>query len=302
MVTQMEKKSKGKMFLSVLGCLVPMLIFWGVQMVIGVIAGIVIVVATIVQNSSFQTATQLEDLMYQNIAQSMPYLLLASTLSTTIIGFIWYRKKYKKRYDYSLKEVAKAKDYIYIVLTALAASFSIDLIILLVAAIFPHALSNYENLMDAAGIGSSAIAFLTAAFLAPIGEECIFRGVIQRKAEKFMPFVLANLLQAFLFGVMHWNIVQSSYAFVLGLILGYIRHKYQTVRMSVLFHMVFNIIGQTVPMLTADLSDTVNLIIALASIPFMAYILKLISQVDIPAKPYIEPQPQMAYGYGQPME
>ncbi|MDO5294262.1 MAG: CPBP family intramembrane metalloprotease, partial [bacterium] len=300
MNTQIEKKSKGKIFIGILGCIVPMLVFLGLQLAVGMVSGIVVAIATAAQSGSSQFASQFEYQINENIMSAMPVILLVTTLLTTIVGYLWYRLKYRERYDYQLKEVAEAKDYIYIIVAALAASFAIDIIIIFVTSIFPNALSEYSDLMEEAGIGSNIISFLTAAFLAPIGEECFFRGVIQRKAEKLMPFIAANILQALLFGIMHWNIVQSSYAFVLGLILGYIRYKYQSVKMGILFHMVFNILGQTLPMLLANTSDTVNIILAVISVPILGIILKLMSNVEISPKPYTEPQPQYAYGYGQP--
>jgi hypothetical protein len=40
-----------------------------------------------------------------------------------------------------------------------------------------------------------------------------------------MPFWVANILQAVLFGIYHMNPLQGIYAFFIGLFLGYVCHK-----------------------------------------------------------------------------
>jgi membrane protease YdiL (CAAX protease family) len=77
--------------------------------------------------------------------------------------------------------------------------------------------------------------------IAPISEELIFRGVILKKACNELTFIRANILQAILFGLYHMNIIQGIYAFIAGLLLGYIAFKYKTVMASVVFHSFINL-------------------------------------------------------------
>jgi hypothetical protein len=79
--------------------------------------------------------------------------------------------------------------------------------------------------------------------LAPVSEELIFRGVTLSHAKKFLPFWMANLFQAFLFGVFHMNMLQGTYAFCLGLFLGYLCEKGGNIYHSILLHMLFNFFG-----------------------------------------------------------
>ena len=68
------------------------------------------------------------------------------------------------------------------------------------------------------------MSFLTNAVLAALVEEILFRkmiiGFYAEKSEN-----LAIVMSAFLFGLMHMNPIQSTYAFILGLIMGYIYIK-----------------------------------------------------------------------------
>lgn len=82
--------------------------------------------------------------------------------------------------------------------------------------------------------------FLYAGILAPIAEEILFRGLILRS---LMPFgkKLAIFVSALLFGVFHGNIVQSPFAFMVGLVLGYVAVEY-SVAWAMVLHMFNNLV------------------------------------------------------------
>ena len=103
----------------------------------------------------------------------------------------------------------------------------------------------YNEIMDMGNYGKigTIIMMFYAIIGAPIHEELIFRGVTLHYAKKAMPFFLANFLQALLFGVMHMNLVQGSYAFFAGLLLGFVYYKTNSLRVCILFHLFFNLLG-----------------------------------------------------------
>ena len=114
--------------------------------------------------------------------------------------------------------------------------------------IFPSWMEAYEQLFETAGL-TGAPGFLVICYsviLAPISEELIFRGVTLRWAEVALPFWLANILQAVLFGVFHGNMLQGCYAAALALVLGYICKKGGSIYFSILLHMLFNFWGTVV--------------------------------------------------------
>lgn len=127
-------------------------------------------------------------------------------------------------------------------------NYGINCMLQLIYSVAPQALENYQQLMENAGIGTDVWANAAAVLLAPLGEELIFRGVAfyyARKAVSGMgnpraEFWIANCLQALLFGVYHMNLVQGIYAFVIGLALGYLCHRYGSVIPGMLAHLIFN--------------------------------------------------------------
>lgn len=103
--------------------------------------------------------------------------------------------------------------------------------------------------------------FLYAGILAPITEEILFRGLIQRS---MLPFgkKFAILVSSITFGLFHGNLIQTPYAFAVGLVLGYVAAEYNVVWAMVL-HMINNLVlGDMLYRLLGSLPDeTVNLII-----------------------------------------
>jgi len=107
--------------------------------------------------------------------------------------------------------------------------------------IFPDTIESFYEMIERAGFGESALIFIAAVFLAPFGEEILCRGIIQHYASKISRhFWVANVVQALAFGIMHLNIVQGTYAFIIGLALGWLRVRYKTLWVPIIIHFVIN--------------------------------------------------------------
>lgn len=112
----------------------------------------------------------------------------------------------------------------------------------------PDLIRHYEELMESAGIGTDPLAIFVSVIIAPVGEELLCRGLIFHYAGKVVEgmknrraaFWIANTLQALMFGIMHGNLVQGFYAFVMGLGLGWLRRRYNSLYPSMLAHLAVN--------------------------------------------------------------
>lgn len=106
----------------------------------------------------------------------------------------------------------------------------------------PGQIEAYEQLMEDSGIGELTVfSAIAAVIMAPVGEELVCRGLsleyLKRAGARFW---VINVVQAALFGVMHLNLVQGVYAFLVGLVCGYLMLKYRNLLASIFFHAVFN--------------------------------------------------------------
>ena len=77
--------------------------------------------------------------------------------------------------------------------------------------------------------------------LVPIVEELIFRAVVYERIRRYCSVTAAALWTSFFFGVYHGNMSQGIYAFLLSLLMVYVKEKYHTMTAPILFHMSANI-------------------------------------------------------------
>ena len=143
-------------------------------------------------------------------------------------------------------------------------------------------LSALESIQSATMDYDSLTMFLYAAVGAPIMEEIIFRGLVLRHLEPYGKS-FAIVMSAFLFGIFHGNLVQMPYAFLVGLVLGYVAIEYNIVWAMVL-HMINNLvlgdlIGRVLPEMAGN--ALISLIIMICSL--VGAILLLVRQKDIRA-------------------
>ncbi len=102
------------------------------------------------------------------------------------------------------------------------------------------------------GDSSTFSMFLYASILAPIAEELLFRGYILRSLQPYGK-KFAVFASAFLFGLFHGNLLQTPYAFLMGLLLGYVAVEYSVI-WSIVLHMFNNLVlADLLTRLTAEL-------------------------------------------------
>lgn len=102
--------------------------------------------------------------------------------------------------------------------------------------------------------------FLYAGLLAPISEEILFRGVVQKSLRNFgRNFAIFG--SAFTFGMFHGNLMQAPFAFLVGLVLGYVADTY-SIGWCMLLHMINNLVlADLIPRVLQIFSEDVSITI-----------------------------------------
>lgn len=85
-----------------------------------------------------------------------------------------------------------------------------------------------------------AAGMLAVAIVGPIYEEIIFRGVVLGSIEKHLGFITANILQAVLFAIVHFNFSLFVYYLFFGLITGYYTRRTGGLQTGIILHAVNN--------------------------------------------------------------
>lgn len=147
-------------------------------------------------------------------------------------------------------ELFKTKSAVYLILLGIGYGLSITMFLNILYIVSASKMSTYAEKLSKVTEGGSFLGRVIFICLAgPLIEELLYRGVLFRVLKRFFPFIWVNLIQAAIFGISHYNPIQAIYTFILGLILGYVYNKCQTVVAPILVHIGFNISGFLLPQL-----------------------------------------------------
>lgn len=238
------RKSKGSM---IWGSLYPPLIFVGMQMVVGMVYAFILIFSLIFQGMSSGAADPLamlqDDMMQRLIGDSMLITLIVDVVLIPLYYFL-FRLDRRSAPQTKISSI-RPLDYLLVAVLAIASNFLISAVIVgfNLYSLFP----DYANLGEMIGSAPMWLRFLTVGIAAPIVEELLMRGLVLDRMRRYMPVIPAILIQAVIFGVIHMNILQGAYAALLGVILGIIYVRYNSIVPCIVFHIVLNSLSVLLP-------------------------------------------------------
>lgn len=114
--------------------------------------------------------------------------------------------------------------------------------------------------------------------LAPLAEELLFRGLLINQIAKRQNFIVANILQSFIFAILHVELTAIIFCFIFGVILGMV-YKYTNIYCCILIHCMNNILTVLVVMLEVKIIDLSKNIFLFIGIIFLIVTLLLLNQM-----------------------
>ncbi len=98
---------------------------------------------------------------------------------------------------------------------------------------------------------STVFTLLASTVLAPICEEIVFRGVFAKRYDAITSSLRAGLISGLFFGIVHMNLNQMGYAFVLGVFFALANKAAGSIFPSIIMHVVINLVNM-VALLTSQ--------------------------------------------------
>jgi len=227
-------------------CILPLLCALLIQIVVSFLAAMVYGMLQGIQLAAEGTtdANAISKAITKSLTPEILLVISAFSAGISILVFgLWYRRTIKEEKKINIKKIFSIKSILNMILLAIGLQVGISIVLNMVASIKPEWFKSYNDLIELLGMGNSVISVLLIVFIAPIAEELIFRGVILEKSKKVMPIAAANVLQAILFGIYHMNMIQGTYAFVIGMFFGMVAIKFNSLLASIILHMLINLSG-----------------------------------------------------------
>lgn len=196
-------------------------------------------VGLLIRSQSFDMDAMMDYLMASLTSNGWGYLLTIAV--GTLIVLLWKGKDFWKTEMFAKNKPMTLGTFFQLLAVFLSAQFA--------AQIFAVCLEGVLNLfglsataaLEAATITSTGFSmFLYVTLLGPISEELLFRGLLLRMLKPWGKQT-AIIISALMFGLFHGNLIQIPFAFLVGVVLGYVTVEYSIV-WAILLHIFNNLV------------------------------------------------------------
>lgn len=147
--------------------------------------------------------------------------------------------------DYGIKDKINIKkiplkEYFNIIILGIG----VTILLLFLSGILMRLIPGYSEVANQLSTArESIIQLIITIVLIPIYEEIFYRGIIFGYLRKNFNMVLAILFQSLIFGLMHLNLVQGIYTFILGIVLALVYIYTDSILGNITVHIIFNLLG-----------------------------------------------------------
>lgn len=249
-------KEKVKAFFAAIGYLFIALLS---QLSVFIIGGIIISVFYLMNEMSNISggvnpiSSDLDGLLEFTVSLTNVFLLISSILTVLILFLIYKIRKKNCKEELQIKKTNSFNICFAIILGISCWLFNSGVLSLIdEAGLFTSQFDYMENMLAPLSSGSIIISIIAVGIVAPFAEEFLFRGVIYNTLSKKISIKWTIIIQAILFGVFHFNLVQGAYATLLGLVFGYITYKTKSLWPAIIVHMVNNLIATIAPYVLSE--------------------------------------------------
>jgi len=167
----------------------------------------------------------------------MWFLLIASVIGIVVFALMWRKERIcLPTYDNTKLRALP------VTLTILAfAGLNYILVSIVALTDLTRYFPSYELVEQLLGSGGFVVRILVIGLLGPVLEELVCRGFVFNRLCCWMPKWAAVLVGSALFGVIHFNLFQALYAFVLGILFSLVYIHYRNIWIPIIAHVAFNL-------------------------------------------------------------
>lgn len=202
---------------------------------------------------------------------------LISTIATGLIFFLIWMNHCKNYGQFKVRAVAGfkfvCKHPIILILSALFCYGFATWVVMAENLIIPDMVEKYSQMAEEITGGNIVTNLLAIVILGPIGEECLFRGLIQERFSRVMPAFVAIILQALVFGAFHGNLVQGVFVIGLGILNGYLVYRTNSIVPAIFVHSLQNGISLGMSYIPENITENMIFMASIFIIPILSTII-----------------------------
>ena len=261
-------------------------IWLGIELAISVVAGVLLVLLHPDYNQTQLTEVLLGWSIGMTFIRSIVVVLIYYLI------FVIAKKSFFKKIKLSAPDKSS---YIPTTVIGFTGQYVTLLALGAIMVILPSSwVDSFQQNSDIITSSNQILTFISVVFLAPLFEEIMCRGLILNTMRGVMNKWLAIVLSSLFFGLIHGNPVQIIYATALGILLGYLYVKYESILVPMLCHLVFNLTSMLNSYLDVE-NELITMLIGLvafASVPIfiLALVYVALKRVKVPEIKEEEPK------------
>ncbi|TCT13862.1 hypothetical protein EDC18_108100 [Natranaerovirga pectinivora] len=225
------------------------------------------------------------------LSNNLALMVIGINLVTLLFIFILFSfRKEKSLVKYLNFSKLDISQILYLLVIGIALNVFINVALMLIPRFFniTRYLEEHDGVIENLTSGNVWITLFLVIVIAPIFEEILCRGVILKDFMKSTPVWVAVIIQSLVFGFIHGNIVQGSYAFVIGLVLAVIYLKMKSIWAPIFLHFVFNFVSLFIGyFIDENMTSFLGIIYVMVSFVILAWFMKVVLSKEYPTQEYI---------------
>ena len=222
-----------------------LIIYQAAQLLVMFVVGIVYTVGQFMTSGVSGAQPSFDELLEaltSHLAAQTPWILLIAIAISLPTYYLFYRERRQELLTFvSVRGIGPLSIPVLIVFS-ISVSFILDLVLMLLSQldIFSQVFNSYEQVSGFIFGGGFFLTLLSVGIIGPVFEEILFRGLIFGELRKITKVKAALIIQALLFGIYHMNIIQGVYAVLLGLLIGFVYYRSNSIIAPIIMHVTIN--------------------------------------------------------------
>lgn len=223
---------------------IPLLIYYGVRLLVEVVVGIVASVFAFLDMGKdgsveyTQTYRLMDNTEVYLQKYSLVVLFVAAAISILILWKMFVKDERERNRKVQIKDAFYGKDLALILLMGVCSASGIAKLVNMLP--LDNIIGSYEQVNDNFMSNPLLFQILTLCIAAPVVEELIYRAMIYQRLKDYLDISVSVIVSALIFGMVHGNLLQGLYAGILGILLCYVYERYDSFFAPVLLHMAAN--------------------------------------------------------------
>lgn len=165
-------------------------------------------------------------------------MLIISALISLFIYWWLFKGKSKNLWAYC--HFSRARMPIIGLALLLGISFNLTFMMFDFLTSFDRLFPDYSQVVEPLMSGGFVLTLIVVGIAVPAFEEILFRGILFNGLKTYLPLTTALLVQGFLFGAYHLNLLQGIYGMILGILAALVYEWFHSIWVPIAVHVAFN--------------------------------------------------------------